>query len=139
MLYLHKRCSICTISCSLRHRIMSLRKTANYLCRSRTLLFENASVSNLNFRILSRPYNTDKWRSTVYALSSGQGKCGVAVFRISGPTAREAMKLTTNIDGYHADRGFHYRKIYNPVTREHIDRGLVLWFPGNAPCVSKKR
>ena len=36
--------------------------------------------------------------STVYALSSGQGRCGVAVIRVSGPASADALLALTGED-----------------------------------------
>ncbi|KAK0178152.1 hypothetical protein PV328_002129 [Microctonus aethiopoides] len=66
--------------------------------------------------------------STIYALSSGQGKCGVAVVRISGIKASDALKKMTKIYDLQARKAF-LRNIFDPVTGEIIDKGLCLWFP----------
>ncbi|XP_034943928.1 tRNA modification GTPase GTPBP3, mitochondrial [Chelonus insularis] len=66
---------------------------------------------------------------TIYALSSGQGKCGVAVIRISGDNASEALKRMTSLSNPEPRRAY-LRKIYHPDDKEIIDKGLCLWFPG---------
>jgi tRNA modification GTPase len=64
---------------------------------------------------------------TIFALSSGAGKAGIAVIRVSGPQARQALEL-----------------LASPVPKERIaalrtfrdsrsavlDQGLAFWFPG---------
>ncbi|XP_015522860.2 tRNA modification GTPase GTPBP3, mitochondrial isoform X1 [Neodiprion lecontei] len=67
--------------------------------------------------------------STIFALSSGHGKCGVAVIRISGSQAIDALKQMTNITKLEPRKAF-LRNICDPDTREVIDKGLCLWFPG---------
>ncbi|XP_015113589.1 tRNA modification GTPase GTPBP3, mitochondrial [Diachasma alloeum] len=67
--------------------------------------------------------------STIYALSSGQGKCGVAVVRVSGSAALDALTKMTSLNNPEPRKAF-LRKIYDPVTRDVIDKGLCLWFPG---------
>nr|XP_023024392.1 tRNA modification GTPase GTPBP3, mitochondrial isoform X1 [Leptinotarsa decemlineata] len=67
---------------------------------------------------------------TVFALSSGQGKCGVAVIRVSGSSAREALKLVLNSDTLPKPRTAVLKHIKHPTTKETLDKGLVLWFPG---------
>ncbi|OWA51816.1 tRNA modification GTPase GTPBP3, mitochondrial [Hypsibius exemplaris] len=68
-------------------------------------------------------------KSTIYALSSGKGKSGVAVLRISGPgTSDVLMQLTKKI--LPPPRLASLRTIYHPTTTEILDRGIVLWFPG---------
>lgn len=67
--------------------------------------------------------------STIYALSSGRGRAGIAIVRVSGPEAGTAMRALVGKQprprqatstGIHAADG------------SLIDRGLVLWFPAPA-------
>lgn len=67
---------------------------------------------------------------TIYALSSGQGKCGVAVIRVSGSHAAEALKSMINAPSLPKPRFAHLKKVKHPISRETLDEGLVLWFPG---------
>ncbi|MFN3890024.1 MAG: tRNA uridine-5-carboxymethylaminomethyl(34) synthesis GTPase MnmE [Beijerinckiaceae bacterium] len=65
---------------------------------------------------------------TIYALSSGVGRAGIAVIRISGPSAASIARLMAN-------RELVARKaalvdIRHPVSADPIDRALALWFPG---------
>ncbi|KAL0181333.1 hypothetical protein M9458_023739, partial [Cirrhinus mrigala] len=64
---------------------------------------------------------------TIFALSSGQGRCGVAVVRVSGPASALAVRSLTR--GLPAARTASLRSITHPQTKELLDRGLVLWFP----------
>ncbi|KAJ7986226.1 hypothetical protein DPEC_G00337760 [Dallia pectoralis] len=68
---------------------------------------------------------------TIFALSSGHGRCGVAVVRISGPASslvlRNMAGLTQTLP---PPRTALLRKITDPHTKELLDRGLVFWFPG---------
>uniref|UniRef100_A0A336MBM8 CSON013193 protein n=1 Tax=Culicoides sonorensis TaxID=179676 RepID=A0A336MBM8_CULSO len=66
---------------------------------------------------------------TIFALSSGLGKCGVAVIRVSGP---DSIKSLQEIAGnYHVKpRTAHLRSLRHPLSGELIDKGLILWFPG---------
>ncbi|XP_016842569.1 tRNA modification GTPase GTPBP3, mitochondrial isoform X1 [Nasonia vitripennis] len=83
------------------------------------------------FSIAHRTFLNEASRrgSTIYALSSGQGKCGVAVVRISGTDARLAIEKMTNIAKLEPRKAY-LRNIRNPQTGETIDKGLCLWFPG---------
>ncbi|KAM7409689.1 hypothetical protein PAMA_001265 [Pampus argenteus] len=67
---------------------------------------------------------------TIYALSSGHGRCGVAVVRVSGPASVIALRcmagLTHNLP---SPRTALLRSITDPRSKEVLDRGLVLWFP----------
>ncbi|KAI8142607.1 tRNA modification GTPase TrmE [Fennellomyces sp. T-0311] len=66
--------------------------------------------------------------STIYALSTAPGKAGVAVIRVSGPQAKQA--LTATVRGTLEPRQAYFRRIRHPTTGTLLDRGLVLWFPG---------
>tara|TARA_B100001057_G_scaffold251021_1_gene251229 strand:- start:1103 stop:2434 length:1332 start_codon:yes stop_codon:yes gene_type:complete len=65
---------------------------------------------------------------TIYALSSGPGVSGVAVIRISGSKASEAIKSLTNRD-LPKPRVATLRKINSINTSELIDEGIIIWFP----------
>ncbi|WP_336979153.1 tRNA uridine-5-carboxymethylaminomethyl(34) synthesis GTPase MnmE [Altererythrobacter fulvus] len=64
---------------------------------------------------------------TIFALSSGQPPAGVAVLRISGPRAAEALReLAGSLpEARHAS----LRTLHNG-SGDVLDRALVLWFPG---------
>lgn len=64
---------------------------------------------------------------TIYALSSGFGRAGVAVVRLSGPDARSVVK---NLCGpLPVPRQATLRKLVSFRDGAVLDRGLVLWFP----------
>jgi len=66
--------------------------------------------------------------STIYAVSSGQGRAGVAVIRISGPAAREVLdRMAAPCP---PPRRAAFRKIIDPATGELLDAALVLFFAG---------
>lgn len=71
---------------------------------------------------------------TIFALSSGQGRAGVAVIRVSGPRAKESLEALTaggksNSPKFPKPRVAGLRKLYDPITHELLDQALVLWFP----------
>ena len=66
--------------------------------------------------------------STIFALSSGPGKAGVAVIRVSGPAAREALVRMASPEVL--DRRAGLRRIVHPVTGDVLDHALVLFFAG---------
>ncbi len=70
-------------------------------------------------------------RATIYALASGAGRAGVAVVRISGPKATEALAILTRRDVPAVRRACRARLIH-PQSREILDEALVLWFQGPA-------
>lgn len=64
---------------------------------------------------------------TVFALSSGKGRAAVAVLRVSGPRAGEALKALAG--ALPLPRKAHLATLRNPLGGEGLDRALVLWFP----------
>ena len=74
---------------------------------------------------------------TIFALSSGAGRAGVSVIRVSGPQARDAiLELAPITTGeLPPPRSAVLRSVVWPELagagqREVIDQALVLWFPG---------
>uniref|UniRef100_UPI003AAD42CF tRNA modification GTPase GTPBP3, mitochondrial n=1 Tax=Centroberyx gerrardi TaxID=166262 RepID=UPI003AAD42CF len=68
---------------------------------------------------------------TVFALSSGHGRCGVAVVRVSGPASAAALRCMAGLTrSLPPPRTALLRSITDPRSREVLDRGLILWFPG---------
>lgn len=66
-------------------------------------------------------------RDTIYAVSSGGGRAGVAVLRLSGPGAGTAlMALAGRLP---PARRATLARLREPADGQTIDRGLVLWFP----------
>ena len=64
---------------------------------------------------------------TIFALSSGRPPAAIAVVRISGPRAGEALKtLSGKIP---APRQAALARIRDPQSNEIIDEALALWFP----------
>jgi tRNA modification GTPase len=65
---------------------------------------------------------------SIYALSSGPVPSGVAVIRLSGAKAGEALRALAGT--LPEPRRAALRRIRRPGDREVLDEGLVLWFPG---------
>lgn len=65
--------------------------------------------------------------ATIFALSSGHGRAGVAVIRVSGPMS--GVVLDRMAGPRPKPRFAGLRKIQHPETGEGLDDGLVLWFP----------
>jgi tRNA modification GTPase len=66
--------------------------------------------------------------STIFALSSGRLPAAIAVMRVSGPRAGEAlMALARRMP---APREAMLARLRDPAAGEAIDDALVLWFPG---------
>lgn len=77
------------------------------------------------FKTASGAFSSD----TIFALSSGQGKCGVAVIRVSGPQSKNVLKTVTTLGDPPKPRTAILRSLKHPHTKEVLDKGLVLWFP----------
>ena len=67
---------------------------------------------------------------TIYALATASGRAGVAVIRISGDQAGNAVRSITGKDQLPAARRAVLSGFFDPISGEELDRGLVLWFPG---------
>lgn len=77
-----------------------------------------------------------RFHSTIFSLSSGFGKCGVAVIRVSGPSTKQVLHQMTSIEGDPKPRFAYYKNIHKPRDRMQIlDKGLVLWFPGESQII----
>jgi len=69
-------------------------------------------------------------RSTIFALSSGRPPAAIAVIRISGPQARQALeRLTGRVP---QAREAALVRVREPASGEVIDEALALWFPAPA-------
>ena len=64
---------------------------------------------------------------TIFALSSGHGRAGVAVIRVSGPTAGAVIERMAAPKP--KPRFAAFRTIAHPGSGEVLDQALVLWFP----------
>ncbi len=73
----------------------------------------------------------DKTIDTIFAKASGAGVGGVAVVRISGPSAGPALAALTK-KTLPPPRLASVRRIYNPNIDDVLDDALVLWFPAPA-------
>jgi len=67
---------------------------------------------------------------TIFALSSGRPPSAIAVVRISGPRAGDALKALAG--KLPSPRQAGLARLRDPATGDVIDEALVLWFPGPA-------
>jgi tRNA modification GTPase len=66
--------------------------------------------------------------ATIYALSSGRPPAAIAVIRISGPNAGEALRAMAG--RVPEPRKGMFARLRDPQSKEMIDEALALWFPG---------
>src|SRR5499433_2825929 len=66
-------------------------------------------------------------RDTIFALSSGRPPAAIAVIRISGSRASEALERL--IGRVPQPRRASLAQVCDPATHDVIDEGLALWFP----------
>lgn len=66
---------------------------------------------------------------TIFALSSGPPPAGIGVIRVAGPQARTALET---VAGTVPEPRRATRATFRDVSRETLDDGLVLFFPGPA-------
>ena len=76
--------------------------------------------------------------STIFSLSSGHGKCGVAVIRVSGSGTKTVLQQISGIKKIPTPRLANLRTLVNPKTGVNIDRGLVLYFEGKFHDLTRK-
>ena len=75
------------------------------------------------------PFRFDKrWGSTIYALSSAHGKCGVSLIRVSGPSSMDALQALTG-KSKHDERKATLNKLVDPVSGVVLDHAITVWFP----------
>jgi tRNA modification GTPase len=79
-------------------------------------------------KALDTDRDMDSDRDTIYALSSGRPPAAIAVVRISGPQAGAALQSL--IGRLPPPRQAVFARLRDPATKETIDQGLALWFPG---------
>lgn len=78
--------------------------------------------------------NISSDKSAIFALSSGQGKAGIAVFRISGDydSILNVLRAMTRLDinkVISKPRYAFFTSLFHSVTHEKIDDALILFFP----------
>ena len=66
---------------------------------------------------------------TIYALSSGPGISGISVIRVSGPQTKRVIEKLSN-GQFPKPRFATLKKINKINSKEVIDEGIIIWFPG---------
>lgn len=75
---------------------------------------------------------------TIYAPATPAGKSAIAVVRIAGPQVSKVWESTGSPRSGKVKawppipRKAFLRDIYDPVSKQKLDQGLVLYFPGNS-------
>ncbi|KAH8359131.1 hypothetical protein KR093_004491 [Drosophila rubida] len=89
--------------------------------------------TSLSYCSLFRRFTSTSSGCTIYSLSSGHVKCGVSVIRVSGPQTKQALRALVNNTEYEPKQRQAYLKSFiHPASKDVIDKGLLLWFPGPA-------
>ena len=70
--------------------------------------------------------------STIFALASAPGRSGVAVIRLSGPGAGDALLALSGREGVPAPRRAVRAALRDPDDGTPLDDALVMWFPAPA-------
>src|SRR5437868_3028459 len=74
-------------------------------------------------------------RETIYALSTAPGRAAIAIVRMSGPNASQALCSVTG-ELLPVPRTASVRQL-NDASGEAIDQALVLWFPAPASATGE--
>ena len=69
--------------------------------------------------------------ATIFALASGRGRAGIAVVRLSGPRAGDALTRLTR-QPLPPPRTARLVRLRDPADEAPLDDALTLWFPGPA-------
>ncbi len=72
-------------------------------------------------------YSALRRHETIFALSSGIGRCAVSVIRISGPQSRQILDSMTS--SRPKPREAQLTTVRDPESAETVDQGLAIWFP----------
>lgn len=67
---------------------------------------------------------------TIYALSSGPGPAGIAVFRVSGPESGAALRALAGVAALPPPRVAIRVALIDPQDGAALDDGIAIWFPG---------
>jgi len=73
-----------------------------------------------------RYFSNVRSASTIYALSSGSGRCGVAVVRLSGPESGPALDALTENRKAKVARKACLKSLKHPRSKEQLDKALTL-------------
>lgn len=70
---------------------------------------------------------------TIFALSSGKGRAGVSVIRVSGPETKNVILTLTKNENCPPARQAVLRWFYHPTSDEKLDQGILIYFsaPGS--------
>lgn len=67
---------------------------------------------------------------TIFAVSSGRGRAGVSVIRVSGSQTQNVIMAVSGNEKLPRPRRATLRWFYDPETNEKLDQGLLIFFPG---------
>ncbi|XP_052255643.1 tRNA modification GTPase GTPBP3, mitochondrial-like isoform X4 [Dreissena polymorpha] len=117
----HKKLHILTYIHNTRTRKPMVATTNQSFTQSSSLV-KNENKLDINT-------STSSHQSTIFCLSSGKGKCGIAVIRVSGQACRQVLKDMAQFHHMPIPRQAVLRKIVDSGNGVVIDKGLVIFFP----------
>ncbi|XP_076811109.1 5-taurinomethyluridine-[tRNA] synthase subunit GTPB3, mitochondrial-like [Clavelina lepadiformis] len=103
-------------------------KTLNFLSKRFLEQCKTVCVNRIVVDYQRFGFHDFKQNDTIFALSSGFGKCGVAVIRVSGDHTKQVIKEITGCKNLPKPRQAFVSKLRHPKTQVMLDRALVMWF-----------
>ncbi|XP_039294821.1 tRNA modification GTPase GTPBP3, mitochondrial isoform X1 [Nilaparvata lugens] len=97
-------------------------------CKSLAFVSRKTFRQKLPLMKIGLPFSQAVTNDTIFALSSGFGKCGVAVVRVTGP---RVPTISLNIAGFKhvpEPRKVFLRTFKDPESRGDLDRGIFVYF-----------
>ncbi|XP_014668196.1 PREDICTED: tRNA modification GTPase GTPBP3, mitochondrial-like [Priapulus caudatus] len=99
------------------------------VCSSIRQMHSYRPVNSITKRLVNSS-STSVGDATIFAHSSGYGKCGVAVIKVSGPASSQVLRQITKQVELPKARMAVLKRLYSPGTTLLLDKAVVLWCPG---------
>ncbi|XP_074650736.1 5-taurinomethyluridine-[tRNA] synthase subunit GTPB3, mitochondrial-like [Tubulanus polymorphus] len=107
-----------------------MRTIIHNLSRMRPKLTLKTEEPGLANPIRRKYSNWTSCEKTIFALSSGFGKSGVAIIRVSGFDTEKCLRKMTRRNETPKPRVASLRTFYKHDSGEPIDTGILIWFKG---------
>jgi tRNA modification GTPase len=86
-------------------------------------------ATRFNFSTTLKEVPRSVFKDTIYALATGWGKSAIAVIRVSGPDATQALKLAGPNPDFQP-RQAYFRTFHDIFDNKPIDQGILLVYKG---------